>query len=252
MSHYFGQNMKLLALLPLLVSALPNAKPGKAHIESLGSRARIQAYIAFPIKLTLPTHIHDNLQNARALLQKLNEINPGLEDSQKARILALSHTVEEYMNTTSMIKTLRAKRGLLDLGGKLLKGVFGTATIEDIEALKSAYKNTTNNIISTQKAMAIRSEVLKEAVTRLNKVMGEELRKTSTILKGLATNLEISGQIALIAESLQLIQSILNRYIILIQQLQAGKADAVIRADTITTLLNENQKLINTYLTGIS
>ena len=234
-----------LLLLQLMSLGFSQLTPHKAFIEKISTKPRVDKYLAFSIKLTVPSHVTFNVDAAKTLIHKLSK-KPKLTEVQQARILALNYTINEYANTSAIMEhTVRTRRGLLDVGGVLIKGVFGLATENDVKTLQQATKNSTEQIITTQKAILVETDVLKGAIQKLNIIISQEIGKSGSLLEGIFVNLETSDQIALVTETLQNVQAIFNRYEILINHLQEGLIDTFVTPKILHKLVEANRENID-------
>ena len=135
--------------------------------------------------------------NAKTIFQSLNK-----------KILKLNHEhVSDYvihsMNIIDMsmseIKTFmtrhptapseegnlgnKSKRALVDVGGQILKAVFGTATTDDINTLTSNFKNISEEVKITQMKITLESTKIKRVFKSLLRTMKSQGKIYETLLK---------------------------------------------------------------------
>ena len=226
---------QLVVLFILVVNSLA---PQVAVIENLGERSLTRAHLSFIIKLRIPPHVSQNIQAARILTQKI-AIREDVSQVHSTRARALKDSIMEYEKTSALLQH-RDRRGLLDVGGLLLKGVFGVATDEDLQLLSEDMKNATDAIISTQRAILLQSDVLKKAMLHSNNVLGEEISRVESTVQGLVASIQTADQLSLITETLMNVQAIFTRYYLIMESLKSGKVDNFISVATLWDLYNSN------------
>ena len=221
-------------LVVLFILIVKSWAPQVAIIETLGKRTLSQAHLSFVIKLRLPSHVPQNLQAAKILTEKIAE-RKDVSQVHHTRAKALRDSIVEYEKTSSALHH-RDRRGLLDVGGLLLKGVFGVATEEDLKLLSEDMKNATDTIISTQRAILLQSDVLKKAMLHSNNVLGEEIARVDSTVQGLIATIQTADQLSLVAETLMNVQAVLGRYNLIIESLKSGRVDDFISIATLWDL----------------
>ena len=225
-------------LVVLFILIVKSWAPQVAIIETLGKRTLSQAHLSFVIKLRLPSHVPQNLQAAKILTEKIAE-RKDVSQVHHTRAKALRDSIMEYEKTSSALHH-RDRRGLLDVGGLLLKGVFGVATEEDLKLLSEDMKNATDTIISTQRAILLQSDVLKKAMLHSNNVLGEEIARVDSTVQGLIATIQTADQLSLVTETLMNVQAVLGRYNLIIESLKSGRVDDFISVATLWDLYNSN------------
>ena len=114
----------------------------------------------------------------------------------------------------------RTKRALLDIGGKLLQGIFGVATEIDLDLLRVRFDNSTRKLISSQNKIVIMTNVLKDSILNLSNAMFVQNKLLHKFKKNNDIKLRMMQTMSLIGESVSLIHVLLSEYQNLIETLR--------------------------------
>ena len=114
----------------------------------------------------------------------------------------------------------RTKRALLDIGGKLLQGIFGVATEIDLDLLRVRFDNSTKKLISSQNKIVIMTNVLKDSILNLSNAMIVQNKLLHKFKKNNDIKLRMMQTMSLIGESVSLIHVLLSEYQNLIETLR--------------------------------
>ena len=112
----------------------------------------------------------------------------------------------------------RTKRALLDIGGKLLQGIFGVATEIDIDMLRDRFNNSTKKLLTSQNKIIVFTNVLKNPILNLSKAMIVQNELLHQFKKN-EFKLRMMNTMSLVGESVSLIHVLLNEYQNLIEKL---------------------------------
>ena len=148
------------------------------------TRHILEGQIAVPMEVSMPQHLRRMMDQAKMILEtitaqmdeKKNHHAMKLEfdifSARKVSInMSLIHLHDNLFEGIYHPMENRTKRALLDIGGKLLQGVFGVATEIDLDMLRVRFNNSTRKLISSQNKIVIMTNVLKDSILNLSNAM---------------------------------------------------------------------------------
>jgi hypothetical protein len=125
------------------------------------------------------------------------------------RVQDLSHEVDSILEL-NWIKNKRPqpprrhRRGLFDLGGRILKGIFGTATTADLETLEHKFQLFTDHAVHTQQSLVDIKDQLFENTMALNRTI-QAVNSMATTLSSMQYNHTLESSIIMINTKLNII-----------------------------------------------
>ena len=136
----------------------------------------------------------------------------------------------------------RTRRGLLDVGGVLIKGVFGLATEQDVKTLQETFENSTSQLIHAQEAILVETHLLKTTIIQLNQLLERQVNESTRLFEGVFAKLDISDHLSLAAETLQNIQAIFTRYQQILDHLRDGRSEDIVTPQLLSRILSKNRQ----------
>ena len=170
----------------LLVATLMRFARGTAFgvYEMVDTRPILEGIMAVPMEVSMPWHLKMMTDQAKMVLET---ITTQMDDQKSHHAMKLEYEI--FMNrkvslnislvhlSNNLLEGIyhpmenRTKRALLDIGGKLLQGVFGVATEIDLDMLRVRFDNSTRKLISSQNKIVIMTNVLKDSILNLSNAM---------------------------------------------------------------------------------
>ena len=89
----------------------------------------------------------------------------------KAMNISLSHLNNTLIEGIYHPIENRSQRAILDIGGKLLQGIFGIATDKDVESIENGFRNSTKQLWISQNKVTIVTNILKRSFMKLSDVI---------------------------------------------------------------------------------
>ena len=216
----------------LLVTTFVRHLEGTAFgvTEEIIMRPLLEGTIAVPLDIQMPVHLMMMLRQSMMVINTINSqmsyLNELEYDIFCKRSNALNLTLAHLNNT--LIEEIyhpienRPKRALLDIGGKLLQGIFGVATETDVKRVEEQLGDSVKNLWTSQNKIVIVTNILKKSFMKLSEAIIDQNKLLQKFNKKNEFKWRLMNTMSLVGESINLIHVLINEYENLILRLRKG------------------------------